>query len=59
MLYNIGSQLCGDLDGWNEREGCGAGWGKTKEVGIYVYLWLIHNVAQQKQQNIAKQFFSN
>ena len=58
LLYNTGAQFCGDLDGWNEGEGCGAGWRKTKEVRIYV-LWLIHNVAQQKQHNIAKQFFSN
>ena len=33
--------LCDDLEGF------GAG-GKLKREGIYVYLWLIHVVVQQK-----------
>ena len=36
--------LCDDLEGWDWGE---VG-GRLKREGIYVYLWLIHVVVQQK-----------
>ena len=36
--------LCDDLEGWDWGEVRG----RLKREGIYVYLWLIHVVVQQK-----------
>ena len=41
--------LCDDLDRWNERVG-----GRLKRERIYVYIWPIHNVVQQKQTQYCK-----
>ena len=38
--------LCDDLEGW-EREG-GREVQEGGDMGIYVYIWLIHFVIQQK-----------
>ena len=35
--------LCDDLEGWDGGMG-----GRVKREWIYVYLWLIHTVVQQK-----------
>ena len=36
--------LCGDPEGWDG----GTVGGRSKREGIYVYIWLIHFVVQQK-----------
>ena len=46
LRREIGSVLCDHLEGW-DREG----WRETQEggdMGIYVYVQLIHSVIQQK-----------
>ena len=35
--------VCGDLDGWDREVG-----GRSKRNGIYVYIYLVHFVVQQK-----------
>ena len=45
--------LCDDLEGWEVGVGR-----ETPEEGVYVYIWLIHDVVQQKH-NILKQLYSN
>ena len=35
--------LCDDLQGWGRE-----GWGRSKMQGIYVSIWLIHFIVQQK-----------
>lgn len=40
--------FCNDLDGWN---GSGRGWGvegRRLREGVYVYIWLTHDLVQQK-----------
>jgi len=49
-----GAELCALL---RTRVGGGVG-GRLKREGLYVYLWLIHLVVQQKL-NIVKQLYSN
>ena len=38
--------LCNDLEGWDREGGKEAQEGT--DMGIYVYIWLIHFVVQQK-----------
>ena len=42
--------LCDDLEGWNGGEGR-----EVQEEVIYVYLWLIHVVVQQKPRQYFKE----
>ena len=44
--------LCDDLDGW-AREG-GRETQEGGDMGIYVYMWLIHFVVQQKLTQYCK-----
>ena len=46
--------LCDDLEGWDGGMG-----GRVEREWIYVYLWLIHTVVQQKSYNTVKQLYSN
>ena len=48
--------LCDHLEGW-DREG-GRETQEGEDVGIYVYVQLIHSVIQQKH-NTVKQLYSN
>ena len=49
--------LCDHIEGWDRERGR-----ETKEggdMGIYVYIKLIHFVIQQKLTHIVKQLYSN
>ena len=63
-MFNRISQLCDDLEVWDFRGGrwgvCGT-WvvgSRALREKIYVYLYLIHIVVQQKH-NTVKQLYSN
>ena len=49
--------LCDHLEGW-DREG-GRETQKGGDMGIYVYVYLIHFVIKQKLNTILKQLYSN
>ena len=40
--------LCHDLEGWDG----GVVAGSLKKEGIYVYMWLIHDVLQQERTTL-------
>ena len=46
IFREIGSVLCVDLEGWDREDGREAQEGE--DLGIYVCIWLIHFVVQQK-----------
>ena len=49
--------LCDHLEGW-DREG-GRETQEGGDMGIYVCIWLIYFVVQQKLHNIMKQLYSS
>ena len=49
--------LCDHLEGW-DREG-GREMQEGGDMRIYVYVWLIHFVIQQKLHTIVEQLYSN
>ena len=49
--------LCDHLEGWDREGGREAQEGG--HMGIYVYIWLIHFVVQQKLTQHCKQLYSN
>ena len=49
--------LCDDLEGWDREAGREAQ--ERGDMGIYVCIWLIHFVVQQKVNSIVKELYSN
>ena len=57
----LSSAFCSDLQGWDggpiKRGGMGVFRGKSKREGIYVYIWLIHFIVQQRLTQHCKALF--
>ena len=49
--------LCDHLEGW-DREG-GREMQEGGDMGMYIYIWLIHFLYSRNQHNSVKQLYSN